>query len=169
MTGPNLFRQGMRRLASGVSIVTTLDGGSPQGFAATAVSSVCAEPSPILLICVNRTVSCHGTIHRGGLFCVNVLAEDDVATAYLFSSSEKRHLRFKDAAWEVLTTGAPALTAALASFDCRVTQAIEVQSHTIFLGEVVATRLRDGEHRPLLYVGGRFEGLREPASEVAVS
>ncbi len=169
MTAPDLFRQGMRRLASGVSIVTTFDGAAPQGFAATAVSSVCADPSPTLLICVNRTVSCHGTIHGRGLFCVNVLAEDDLATARLFSCSEHRHLRFRDAPWEILTTGAPALTDALASFDCKVAQAIEVQSHTIFLGTVVATRLRGGEHRPLLYVGGRFDRLRDPATRTDFS
>jgi flavin reductase len=160
MPDPVEFKLAMRRLAAGVSIVTTIDGDDPHGFAATSVTSVSADPSPLLLVCVNKSVSCHDLMLASGRFCVNVLSEADVETARLFSSSEDRHRRFELCKWERLSTGAPALTGALASFDCRIHRAVEVQTHTVLFGEVVETRLINDELHPLVYVDGRFGGLR---------
>lgn len=164
MTDPSEFKRGMRRLASGVSVITTIEGGVPHGFAATAVTSVAAEPRPTLLICVNRQVSCHDVIGRAGVFCVNLLAEDDVDTARLFSASEHRHRRFVETAWRPLTTGAPALAGALASFDCAIAKAMPVESHTLFIATVVDMTTDGDEARPLLYAGGRFDALRSAAA-----
>lgn len=165
MNDPLLFKRGMRRLASGVSLVTTVEpGGGPKGFAATSVTAVSAEPTPSLLVCVNRQVSCHGALHASGVFCVNVLSENDAAMAQLFSSPEQRERRFLDPRWELLSTGAPAFAGALASFDCEVLSAVEVESHTIFIGRALAIRLWEQEVHPLLYVDGRFDGVRHPGS-----
>lgn len=167
MIDPVQFKLGMRRLAAGVSVITTIEEGIPHGFVATAVTSVAAEPAPTLLICVNRTVSCHDVIDRSGVFCVNLLAEPDVGIARLFSSSQHRHRRFSDCAWRPIATGAPALSAAIASFDCRVVQALAVHSHTVFLATVVDLALRDDGACPLLYADGRFAALRSATAAAA--
>ncbi|MGO7133520.1 flavin reductase family protein [Rhizobium leguminosarum] len=159
----DMFKQGMRRLAAGVSIITTIEDDEPQGFAATSVTSVSTDPAPLLLVCVSREVSCHNTILRAGRFCVNVLRDSDVETARLFSSSENRHRRFEFCAWTEGTTGAPVLARALASFDCTVHHAMEIQTHTIFFGKVEEIVIEDGDIHPLLYVNGRFDGLRSAA------
>jgi flavin reductase len=166
MTHPDMFKQGMRRLAAGVSIITTVEGGKPYGFAATSVTSVSADPAPLLLVCVSKSVSCHDTIVRAGKFCVNVLSDIDIDAARLFSSSEDRDRRFELCDWKGLVTGAPVLTNALASFDCCVHHAMEVQTHTVFFGRVEEIEIRDGDIHPLLYVNGQFDGLRSavPAS-----
>ncbi len=160
MIHPDVFKQAMRRLAAGVSIVTTIDGSGPHGFAATAVTSVSADPAPLLLVCVGKTVSCHDTIVRTSKFCVNVLRETDIATAKLFSSAQDRSRRFDECPWTTLATGAPALTSALANFDCTVHHAMEVQTHTVFFGRVEAIEIQAGDIHPLLYVNGQFDGLR---------
>jgi flavin reductase len=169
MPDPIEFKLAMRRLAAGVSIVTTMDGGNPYGFAATSVTSVSADPSPLLLVCVNKSVSCHDLMLASGHFCVNVLSEADVETARLFSSAEDRHRRFELCRWETLSTGAPALTGALASFDCRIHRAVEVQTHTVLFGEVVEIRLINDDLHPLVYIDGRFDGLRHSTSAGATS
>lgn len=169
MPDPIEFKLAMRRLASGVSIVTTMNGDTPHGFAATSVTAVSADPSPLLLVCVNKSVSCHDLILASGLFCVNLLSEADVETAMLFSSAKDRHRRFELCRWETLSTGAPALSSALASFDCRVHRAVEVQTHTVLFGEVVETKLIDDPLHPLVYIDGRFDGLRSTTSAGAVS
>jgi flavin reductase len=156
---PSLFRLGMRRLAAGVSVVTTLEDGVPRGFVATAVTSVCAEPTPCLLVCVNRSVSSHDALHRSGILCVNVLAEGDATLAARFASSNDRERRFEGCAWESLMTGAPALEGALASFDCEIKHEMPVHSHTVFIAEVKAVRLSENELAPLIYVDGRYERL----------
>lgn len=168
MPDPIEFKLAMRRLASGVSIVTTLEGDTPHGFAATSVTAVSADPSPLLLVCVNKSVSCHDLILASGRFCVNLLSEADVETAMLFSSAKDRHRRFDLLRWETLSTGAPALTGALASFDCRIHRTVEVQTHTVLFGEVVETKLIDDALNPLVYIDGRFDGLRStPLAGVA--
>ncbi len=160
MIDPVQFKLGMRRLAAGVSVITTIEDGVPHGFAATAVTSVAAEPTPTLLICVNKGVSCHDAISRSGVFCVNLLAESDAGVAQLFSSSRDRERRFVECEWRPLATGAPALSAAIASFDCAVVEAMQVHSHTVFLANVVDVALREDGACPLLYVDGRFDALR---------
>ncbi|MEP9380483.1 flavin reductase family protein [Aquabacter sp. CN5-332] len=159
MVQANDFRQAMRRLAAGVSIITTWEHGVPHGFVATAVSSVAAEPNPTLLICVNRSAHSHDVIHRTSIFCVNVLSDADVETAHRFSSPHLRESRFAEQAWATLATGAPALASALASFDCKVMAAMAVHSHTVFIGEVQHISVRESETAPLLYFNGRYEAL----------
>lgn len=163
MIDPAQFKLGMRRLAAGVSVITTMEDGRPHGFVATAVTSVAADPTPTLLVCVNRSVSCHDVIARSRTFCVNLLAEADVEIAQRFSSSEDRHLRFSECKWRPLATGAPALHCAIASFDCTVTGTVSVHSHSVFLGTVVDIALSDESACPLLYAGGRFDALRSSA------
>ena len=153
------FKRGMRRLASGVSIITTMEGDRPHGIAATSVTSVSADPTPILLVCVSKTASCHDHMLKAGHFCVNLLSEGDVETARLFSSAEGRTRRFQSSEWDVMSTGAPALTYALANFDCRIQRSLEIQSHSVLFGEVVDVRIRGGDVHPLIYVEGRFAGL----------
>jgi len=152
----DLFKLGMRRLAAGVSLITTRDAqGRPHGMVATSVTSVCITP-PSLLTCINKTASSHDALASAGIFCVNLLAEGDDEVAMRYSSSRLREMRFGEGTWGSLETGSPVLDGAIASFDCRVTSTVEASSHTIFIGEVVAVRLREQTISPLLYLDGAF-------------
>lgn len=152
----DLFKLGMRRLAAGVSLITTLDEeGGRHGMIATSVTSVCLTP-PSLLTCVNKTASCHDIVMRTGLFCVNLLPEGADEVAMRFSSSKFRDVRFAEGDWGLLETGAPVLGGSIASFDCRVTNTVEASSHTIFIGEVVAVKMPEQLASPLLYLDGSF-------------
>jgi flavin reductase len=153
------FKSGMRRLAAGVTVVTSIDNGAPHGLLATSTSSVCAEPVPSLLVCVNRQASCYEAIVRSRVFCANVLSLAHGEIAQRFGSRQHRDKRFEGCDWRPLTTGAPALTNALASFDCEVARLIQVHSHAIVIGEVKELRLWRKEIAPLLYFDGRYERL----------
>jgi flavin reductase len=152
----NLYKLGMRRLAAGVSVVTTRDKtGVPHGMIATSVTSVCLTP-PSLLTCINKTASSHDVFHARGFFCVNLLAEEATDIARRFSSSEFRELRFREEEWSSLETGSPVLKTSVASFDCKVMSVVDADSHTIFIGEVVAVSLAQGPVSPLIYLDGAF-------------
>jgi flavin reductase len=159
-----LFKRGMRRLAAGVSIITTIEHSVPQGLVATSVCSVCVEPEPSLLVCVNLNSSCHDAISRTGIFCVNLLSSGDVELARRFGSSESRDRRFEETPWVQLVTGAPALPTALASFDCEITQVIPVHSHTVFIGAVRDIKLWQRDVDALLYVDGQYGALASSAA-----
>ncbi len=91
------------------------------------------------------------------MFCVNLLSETDAELARLFSSSAHRERRFAQCEWRAdhrrprFPWRSPASIA--------VQTAIDVESHTVFLGKVVAIRLSHDAIQPLLYVDGRFDAL----------
>ncbi|MFN8719611.1 MAG: flavin reductase family protein [Rhodospirillales bacterium] len=158
MIAQDLFKRGMRSLAGGVCLITTLDDQKRHGLVATAVASVSADP-PSLLVGVNRTASAHDPIVRSEIFCVNVLGRAHEGTARLFGSPEHRDVRFAPGAWTRLKTGAPVFVEALAAFDCEVARIVPYGTHTLWIGRVVAARVAEGTPDPLVYVDGRYCGI----------
>jgi flavin reductase (DIM6/NTAB) family NADH-FMN oxidoreductase RutF len=158
---PHSFIQGMRQLASGVTLITTAHDGRWAGLTATAVCSVSAEP-PQLLACINRQAETHRLITGSGAFAVNVLAAEQQRLAQVFAGTGGVYgdHRFEEAQWCTLITGAPILTPCLASFDCRLIEVVPAASHSIFIGEVAAVQL-EPDLDPLVYVEGDY-GLIAP-------
>ncbi len=150
------FKRGMRKLAAGVNVVTVCEGDALDGLTATAACSISADP-PHLLVCVNATAGAHGPIQRAGAFCLNVLSEDQIGIARRFAGMDgsDRSDRFGLGHWTCLSSGAPALDGALASFDCLVVREIVASTHTIFIGRVLEVRTTD-EGAPLIYHESRF-------------
>ena len=162
------FKLGMRRLAAGVSLITTVNQGTRHGLVATAVSSVTADP-PTLLVCINKTASAHAHVSEAGILCVNILGETHEDVAGRFSSPVDREKRFDYNQWQTLRTGAPALVNAMVSFDCEVRQVVPYQSHTIFLAEIVSVELWAEAHRPLVYLDGRYCSVAQQQQQFSVA
>ncbi|MBB6307406.1 flavin reductase [Xanthobacter tagetidis] len=150
------FKRGMRRLAAAVNVVSTLDEGRPAGLIATAVCSVSAGP-PSLLVCVNRGTRTHGLIVEAGVFCVNVLAADQMPFARQFLARDPAE-RFASCRWSTLATGSPALDEAMTNFDCEVSSQFSSGTHDILVGHVVAMRQRESGN-PLLYFEGDYRHI----------
>ena len=129
----------MRLLPAGVTIVTSGPPGRRNGFTATAVCSVSAEP-PHLLVCANRGMETHATILETGHFAVNVLSHGQEALADRFGGrlGIEGETRFQSASWRTLASGAPILATACAAFDCRVAKRLSVATHDIIIGRVLA-------------------------------
>lgn len=160
----DIFKSGMRRLASGVSIVTTLGEAGPRGLTATAICSVSVDP-PTLLCCINRGSSAHDVIHESRVLAVNFLGTADQELANRFSGIDTREARFAEGRWTRLATGAPILETALASFDCRILSVTDSATHSIFICEVIATRLGPADAAPLLYFDGDYGRLAAPETQ----
>jgi len=156
--GADQFKAGMRRFASGVTLITATHDDMRAGLVATAVSSVSTAP-PTLLICVNRSASAHDVIDKSGCFAVNLVGAGDVDLVDVFSKSALREQRFKAGEWTTLVSGAPILATSLASFDCNIVYRLAYESHTIFLGEVKMVRIADDDVDPLLYMDSTFRRL----------
>lgn len=167
---PSAFKGGMRRLASGVSVVTTLGQFGPVGLLSTSVTSVSADP-PALLVCINKSTSSHDAFVASKLFCVNVLENADQMVATRSGSPDFRQTRFQDRDWRKMATGAPALVGCSVSFDCELIAQIEVATHTIFLGQVMAVETWAEGSSPLLYWNGEYHNnasqFPAPGTDVA--
>lgn len=157
MPQPEAFTTGMRRLAAGVSLITTKWNDTRYGLIATAVTSVCAVP-PTLLICVNKSASIHDHLTQAGSFCVNVLAADQSAIATRFATPHDRETRFDLGTWAARVTGAPALVGACVSFDCQTVQQVAHGTHTVLFGTICDVWLQDAT-APLTYHEGCFGTL----------
>jgi len=152
------FKQGMRRLASGVSVVATRTPDDKRcGITATAVSSLTASP-PTLLVCINKSTWLGAEIARSGAFSVNLLSHDQkhVGMAFAGISGYSGEDRFAVGTWGAGETGAPILAGSVASFDCTVDQLVDRSTHLIVIGLVKAVIDADSDDRGLVYVDGDF-------------
>ena len=163
---PQSFIQGMRQLASGVTLITSAHEGRRGGLTATAVCSVSADP-PQLLACINRQAETHNLIAASSAFAVNVLARHQHRLAQVFAGVGGVYgdRRFAEAEWRTLTTGAPVLSPCVASFDCQLIELVPAATHSIFIGRVVAVHSQ-AELDPLVYVEGDY-GLIAPLLDPA--
>jgi flavin reductase (DIM6/NTAB) family NADH-FMN oxidoreductase RutF len=130
------FKEAMRHVPTGVTVVTTLKDGEPRGITVNAFASVSADP-PTLLICVNREARSYLFIAASGLF-----------------SGKVRDRQFENVDYAVDATGAPVLSGAIAHFDCRLEEEHHVGSHSIMIGRVLSCAARAGS--PLGYFNGGF-------------
>lgn len=150
---------GMRRLAAGVTIVTTRLDGVPAGLTATSVCSLTASP-PRLLACIQRDADAYAVITDSGLFAINLLSTAHQALADRFGGRDdiSGAERFTAGAWTPGETGVPLLVDALASFECRLIETVAAGTHDIFIGEVEVVQFGDGSDG-LLYHDRRFARL----------
>jgi len=153
------FRLAMRTLTSAVSILTTEHEGRRYGMTATAVTSLSMTP-PSLLACVNISASIHSPLLARSRFCVNVLHANQSSVAEAFSGRRAAD-RFSAGEWGSDETLIPYLNDAQANVFCNVEASHVHGTHRIFIGRVLAIRVRE-QINPLLYQNGRYTvGLDE--------
>jgi flavin reductase len=147
------FRKAMRRLATTVSIVTCTDEDGWHGIAATAVTSVCAQP-PALLVCVNREAAFYRRLSATDRFCINLLGSDHVRISQAFGGRAKGIERFETGNWAV-ASGLPYLTDAQANLICRTESVTRFGTHGVFIGCVEDVWFAE-DSAPLVYQDGRY-------------
>lgn len=148
---PELFRRVVGHLASGVTVITTIDDGAWYGMTASSVTSLSLEP-PLMLACINNAVPTAAAVSRAGHYVVNVLGRGSAHLARQFAAPSPD--KFRGVETEPGLFGAPVLRDALAGLQCRVVERVRGGTHTIFMGEVVAAAAREGS--PLTYWRGDF-------------
>lgn len=133
------FREAMSLYGAAVHVVTTDGPSGKTGFTATAVCSVSDNP-PTLLVCLNRRSQAAPMLSGNGVFCVNTLRAEDEAIADIFAGRTGAVLaeRFNVGQWQTLATGAPVLTSAIVSCDCRIIEITAMASHNVIFGVVEA-------------------------------
>lgn len=149
------FKQAMSYFASGVTVVTTEHAGHRYGVTVSAFASLSLNP-PLVLICVEKSVRAHDVIPKAERFAINVLTEEQETVSNRFAA--KVDDRFAGIATHEGQLGVPLIDGALASIECRLHDTLAGGDHTIFIGEVVNTEIRDAA--PLIYFRSGYRGLR---------
>ncbi|MBO9651324.1 MAG: flavin reductase [Variovorax sp.] len=159
------FRDALARAVTAVTVVTTDGPGGLAGVTCSAVASVCDTP-PTVLVCMNRRSYVNGVIKQNDVLCVNWLSSQQSAVSDMFAGVGKLSMpeRFGSGRWHTLATGAPYSADATIALDCRVVEAMEVGTHSVFLARVLATKTHEEEHRdPLVYCRRSYATTRPTA------
>ena len=151
------FRTVMGQFATGVTVVTALDGDRPAGITVNALTSVSLDPA-IVVIALDRKRFIVPAIDASRRYAVNVLAEDQQWLSDCFAGANVTPNRdaFCGAAWRPGQTGLPLLEGAIAAMECEVTDRFEVGDHFLYVGAVRALALDEPGAPPLLYHRKRY-------------
>ena len=150
------FRNAMRQLTGGVSVITAGRGRDISGMTVTSVSSLSVDP-PALIASINREASSWPLVKRYGFFGVNILTSDqiDIAERFTGKGGLKGADRFAGARWTTRASGVPLLVGALAAIDCEVEDIVERHSHAIVIGRVLDVAVSE-RTAALAYWQGRY-------------
>lgn len=151
---PATFHNGMSRLGSAVSVVTTVSEGKRFGFTASAVCSVSDTPAT-LLVCINRASSSFLAFANTRHFCVNTLMPGQEDISDVFGGKTRPTDRFDVGEWSEGQTGVPVLVNASVSFECELTNAVDEATHRVLFGRVIDIR-ENAEKATLLYCMRRY-------------
>ena len=152
------FRDALATFASGVTIVTVKGGDEIHGLTVSAFASISSDP-PLVAVVIDRRHSAHSVLERpGAVFAVNILRHEHEALSERFAWVKDED-RFLEGNWTTAVTGSPVLTDAAAWLDCTVHSRSPAGTHTIYLGEVQASRIPEPHGSPLIYWNRRYRGL----------
>jgi 3-hydroxy-9,10-secoandrosta-1,3,5(10)-triene-9,17-dione monooxygenase reductase component len=155
------FRRVLGRFATGVTIITAMDGDEPAGVAANSFTSVSLDP-PLVLFCVGRTSSTWPRIERARKFAVNILGEHQEEVCRLFAA--KGADRFGQVEWHLGAGGSPVLDDCLAYLDCEFWAEYDGGDHIIVVGRVLDLGITDGPG-PLVFFEGKYRRIVIPDAE----
>lgn len=148
------FRAAMRRLASGVGIVTAKGDHGPVGLAATSVTSLTMDP-PAILLCVNRESQLHPCLEPGAPIAVSILSRHQRDVSAAFGGAVPRERRFEVGRWDQSEHGLPMLAEAQANLACTIDVLVPYGTHSIVIARVhrvgVAERVD-----PLIFQDGGY-------------
>lgn len=158
---PAEFRRVVGRFATGVTIVSTVVDGVDHAMTVNAFTSVSLKPL-LVLFCAEKVARFHDAVLRSGQWAVSVLPENAQELSAWFATRGRplgdgrlSEHPFKRGPH----TGAPILTEAVASLECRTHAVHEGGDHSIIVGEVLAVDTPDLDARPLLFYEGRYRTL----------
>ncbi len=153
--GKDEFRAALSRFPSGVTVVTTRDAsGRFHGITVSAFASVSLEP-PMILVCIEKTTGSHYAFQESEFFVVNVLAEEQEDLSNRFASQIPD--KFDGVEWRLGLGEIPVLEDALVTLECRLAYAHEGGDHTIFVGLIERSEIKD--KNPLVYWHGNYRKL----------
>ena len=150
------MRLGMRRLASGVCVLSTcVDETERFAMTVSSVTSVSDSPAS-LLVCINQLVSKQEHLSTlGSRFAINVLGQEHRAISDLCAGRDPQRNRFELGTW-VDRAGLPILGNAPAVFVCETDKVTSYGTHHIIIAQIKEVLVTSGPAAPLIYADGSY-------------
>jgi flavin reductase (DIM6/NTAB) family NADH-FMN oxidoreductase RutF/rubredoxin len=144
--------QALYKIGYGVYVVCSHDGDKINGQIANTIFQVSSEP-PKIVVAINKKNLTHQYIQNSGVFTASIISQEtplNFIGQFGFKSGRDIN-KFDGVQYRKGETGAPiVLDNALAYLETKVTNSVDVGTHTLFVGDVVAAEiLKEGE--PMTY------------------
>jgi 3-hydroxy-9,10-secoandrosta-1,3,5(10)-triene-9,17-dione monooxygenase reductase component len=148
---PRDFRRVLGRVPTSVAVISTSAAGAPVGMTVGSLTSVSLDP-PLIAFFVKRGSQTMQAVEDAGVFCVNVLGQDQGELGHLFASSRRTEVGAD--AWDRCCTGVPRLKQALAWLECSVNAVFDAGDHLGVMGLVQHLTDAPVTHNPLIFYRG---------------
>jgi flavin reductase (DIM6/NTAB) family NADH-FMN oxidoreductase RutF len=156
-----MYRDAWSRFATGVTVISTLEpDGTVHGMTASSVTSVSLEP-PLVLVVIGETRQTHKLIESNGRFGMSILDASQTEIAKHFATPPETRGSL-DSKYIVKMSGTPVIADSIASMNCKVSAAYKAGDHTVFIGEVEAIEIGEGD--PLVWFQRQFGGFTDQNS-----
>lgn len=154
------LRFAMGHFATGIAVVTTLDGGHDHAMTANSLTSVSLEP-PLVLVSVRNDSGWLEAVESSEVWGVSLLPESGrPAASWLSTGGRPLYGQLAQVPHHRGELGVALVDDALATLECRTHSTHEAGDHTIVIGEVVASRADARRDDPLIYYRSRYTSTR---------
>ncbi len=135
------------KIPNALALVGSRSGDEWNAMTTSWITQVAMEPV-LIAVGVDNDALTRRLIVEGGSFTVNLWSAEDTKVFVKFSKPATREgSALNGRAVRVAVTGAPVFEEAVAWIDCEVRQALDLGSHTLFVGEVVDASMGDDSAR----------------------
>jgi flavin reductase (DIM6/NTAB) family NADH-FMN oxidoreductase RutF len=154
------FRRAVGRFATGVCVLSAVDGAMDHAMTANAFTSVSLDPM-LVLVCVETDARFHDAVLAAGQWAITVLDEGArAASEWLATRGRPLHGQLDRIPFHRgPRTGAALLDGALAWLECRTEAVHTAGDHSIVVGEVIGVELGDERTQPLMYFRSAYHKL----------
>ena len=154
MSGREDLRALLRRVPSGVGVVTVDADGQRVGLTVTALVTLSLDP-PLVGVAVGRSAALHELLREAGGFAVSLLAAGQEAVAQHFARGVP-----PIALWVGIDVAegprGPLLADALGWLECSLWAEVPAGDHTLFVGQVESVTAGEAALRPLVRVDREY-------------
>ncbi len=152
------LRRAMRRWVAGVTVVSSAYAGELHGMTVSSFTSISAAP-PMILVSLERGSRTYSVVSQSGFLGITLLSADQEALSERFAGRTGLESdRFSGLETFSLVSGSPLIPGGLAYFDCRVVNAVDAGTSTVFFAEVMAAQSRE-DGNPLVYTDRTYRRL----------
>lgn len=154
------LRRTLGRFATGVTIVSCDDGGTPIGLTANSFNALSLDP-PLVLWSLRQSSPSLPAFQAASHFAINVLAEGQVELSRRFASAIEQKFD-EGGVWSAGLGRAPVLAGCVAVLECERVSQQEAGDHVLFIGRVLRlTAAPPGTLAPLVFHAGHYHLLGE--------
>lgn len=158
VTGEEL-KESMRRWATGVAVVTSVDNIEKHGMTVNSFISISIEP-PLICVTLANDTRTKKMVEKSHVFGVTILSDRQEEIANRFSGRiPDIENRFQELGFFTMESGVPFLVDGLGFLDCVVKYTYVMKNSTLFIGEVISTKNNSGS--PLIYHNRKYHQLKE--------